>query len=165
MADFGWLAMLAAACGGYVAVHIFCFRIIPAAGLYLSQLVGFVAGLAVLAAGSWYFAGLSVGRWLAELCIYLCFGYCFFHFNNMGETARRVRLAIELHRAPQGLTRAELLVRYGAREIIDRRLARLLESGQIRERQSHYVLGNRSVLVMARIVALFKLVLNMTDSV
>lgn len=164
MTDFWWLAVLAGACGGNVVVHVLCFRIFPKAGQYLSQLAGFVAALAFVVIAGWPVTVGHIGSWLAELCIYFCFSYSYFCLNNMGETSRRVRLAIELSRAPQGLTRDELLARYSAREIVDRRLGRLLKSGQIREQEGRYVLGNQSVLTMARIVGLFKLILNVPDA-
>src|SRR5207248_2028791 len=122
-------------------VHVSWFRLFPTGGMFRAMLAGFLAGSLMLALASWIAADGTIWNQLANAAIYLSFSYVYFHWNNMGETARRIRLVIELQQAAQGLTRAQIAVRYGHREIIDRRLARLLESRQIVERDETYHLG------------------------
>jgi hypothetical protein len=157
--DFSWLGVVIFSCGVNTAVTVICFRLYSSGGMFRALLAGFLAGCAALLAASWVFHGQSVWGHLSNVVVYICFSYVFFHWNNMGETGRRVRLAIELRNAPDGLTRAELVARYGHREIVDRRLGRLIESRQIEEIGSRYHVRNLSVLAMARIIALLKLVL------
>jgi hypothetical protein len=127
--------------------------------MYRTQAIGLLAGLAALLAVS-FLAGTSTSTSIAaNFLIFLSFEYVFFHWNNMGGTARRVRLVRELSEAPAGLTIAELLSRYSAREILDRRLGRMIASGQLIERNGRLYPGNPSVLTVARIVGLLKLIL------
>lgn len=60
----------------------------------------------------------------------MCFAYIFFHFDNMGETARRIRLLWELYEHPTGLSTDGLLERYPSEEAYKRRIDRLLQAGQ-----------------------------------
>lgn len=157
VADFAWLFPLIVACSANIALQIVSMRLFPSRGIFQAMLAGFTMGLVLLLAGQSAFGRrLTLGSQLANLAIYFCFAYSYFHFNNMMETARRVRIAIEFYEARDGLTRNELFSRYGAGEIIDRRLARLMGSGQIHQVGSRYVLGNPSVLAMARIVRVLK---------
>ncbi len=156
------LATLSAAGLINVAAQIGLYRALGGRGRLLkSQVAGAAAGLAVL-----LLAGLagslpsslaaSPWTWTADLLIYLAFCYVYFHWNNMGETARRVRLLRELDEAPEGLSEAELLCRYPADEILERRLTRLIDGGQIVERGGRLVLSGGLVLVSARLVAIAK---------
>lgn len=158
--DLRWIAVVGAACATNIAADVAWFRAFPAGGVFRAMLMGFVSGGVILAALSVGF-GMSSFWWhFLNVAIYACFSYAFFHWNNMGETGRRVRLLIELRAAPEGLTRAELFTRYGHREIIERRLNRMLESRQIREMDGRYRLDNQSFLAMARIVRVFKRLLD-----
>jgi len=113
--------------------------------------IGFAA-LAALGAT----VSLPLADRLVDVLTYACACYVFVHFNNMGETARRVRLVRELAAAPSGLTEPELVARYGAREMIDRRLERLVDSRQIRRDGGRLTIANPSVLWMARLIGLAK---------
>lgn len=72
---------------------------------------------------------------LATLAI-LSFGY--FNFVQMNLSSLRLRIANELFDNPQGVPPATLLDRYGAREIVDQRLARLARGNQIVRRGDRY---------------------------
>jgi hypothetical protein len=143
-----------------MAVQVAVYRLWNTEGrLFRSQMVGAVAGLAVLVALSVSVRGAGAGgadSTTANVLIYLAFCYVYFHWNNMGETARRVRLLRELHDAPQGLTDAELQTRYPAQEIVEHRLRRLIEARQIAERDSRLFLTSTAVLRSARLVGLAK---------
>ncbi len=148
------LAVLVAAGLANMGVQIGLHRVLRGRGrLMRSQVAGAVAGLALL-----LLPGLPgpLGLWAANLLIYGAFCYVYFHWNNMGETARRIRLLRELDAAPDGLSQAELLGRYPAREILERRLTRLIDGGQIVEREGRLALSGRLVLLTARLVALAK---------
>lgn len=156
---FWWLPVVVVACVGDVVAQIAWLRCFPAGGIYRSMVAGFVAGAALLIAGSLVWRARPIGAHLADFGMYVCFAYIYFHWNNMGETGRRVRLLIELANAPAGLTRRQLLARYSAKEIVDRRVSRLLESNQVVASGSRLTLGNPSVLAMTRIIGLVKRIL------
>lgn len=113
---------------------------------------GFAAGAAVCA----LLCGLD-GDLPAALLTYGALGYCYFHFINLGETARRIRIVRELAEAgPAGLTKEEVLARYDARTMVEVRFARLLNNGQVVERDGRFYVGKPAVLFMARTLLVMK---------
>ncbi len=127
------------------------------------MMAGLAAG-AVATAGLTVWAGLAAelsagdlsGAFLANLATYVALGYGYIHFLNLGQTARRVRLLRELVDAGEPLSRAELLKRYSAADIVRVRLARLEEGGQVVRRDGQLFIGKPTVLAMARAVGLVK---------
>lgn len=122
---------------------------------------GFLAGeAAVVAAHAVAGFPAGAGGLAADLASAAFLGYAYFHFVNLGETGRRVRLLRELDAAPDGLTIDELLARYDARRIVDARLGRLLRSGQLVLADGRYRTGRPVMAWMsAAIVFAKKLVL------
>lgn len=122
----------------------------------LTGLVGLALGLASLAVSPRDLAGLGV----AWVLTYLALAYWYvFGFFNLGESARRIRLLVELRAAGErGLTLAEVLAAYNARMIVDARLRRLLAGGQVVERGGRYFIGNPLMLCSAKALVLLKLV-------
>src|SRR3989338_6489355 len=119
--------------------HIFAYRLAPALGAPLTLGIGFLGGFLVFSALQGMVFPLDdpslndFGNGIADLLAYLALAYTYFHFVNMGETARRVRILIEMNRFPDGLDREEIHFLYNAREMIDRRIKRLSDTGQIFE--------------------------------
>jgi hypothetical protein len=139
-----------------VAVQVVASRVRPTFGIYVTQLVGIACALPVFGLLTWAFwdAPGAGGRALANAGIYVCFCYVYFHFNNMGETARRVRLLREMAIAARPLSLAEILERYGASEVLGRRLVRLLDAGQVVQSGDRLFIANRSVSAMVSAVNL-----------
>jgi hypothetical protein len=132
--------------------------------LVASGLAGMVAVAAV--GGAFLVAGPSdvatadrIGAALVWTIAYLALVYAYvFGFFNVGESARRVRLLIELDEVGgQGLTRDELFARYNAGMIVDARLERMIAGGQIEVRAGRYVIRRRAMLVIAKAFVLLKL--------
>jgi uncharacterized membrane protein len=94
-----------------------------------------------------------------NLISYTALGYCYFHFINLGETARRIRILRELYDSTDGLSREEILERYNSREIIRRRIERLLNSGQIVRKNGRFYIGKPFLLFISRIMVLLKVIL------
>ena len=135
-------------------------------GLLKSVLIGFFCGFTVvIAIESAYFAvtELSLLELLGQLTlnsiIYGSLGYCYFHFINLGETARRVRIVRELFEFKNGLTMHELCQRYNSSEIINARLERMMRNKQIVNRGERYYIGKPVMLYIAKAIVLMKLVL------
>lgn len=127
-------------CVGALAVMVFHILLSQRrSGGFLEALVvavalGFCAmlGLQVLVGFVWPLSGFdAAGYFIANLILFGALLYLYVNFVNMGETARRIRILTELRQAPQGLSRQELLKRYNAEEIIDKRLHRLCVTGQV----------------------------------
>ena len=125
------------------------------AGLPLlrSVFAGFAAGFAAVLLVS----GMSV-LLPGDILSYGAFGYCYFHFLTLGETARRIRLVRELYEKPEGLSEEELLARYNSRDILAVRMERLLGNGQIVLRGGRYFTGRPAMLLMARLITFLKVV-------
>jgi len=105
---------------------------------------------------------VSIAHLLGQLCVgmitYCTLSYCYFHFVNLGETARRIRIIRELYDSKNGLTMEEILERYDAGDIIEKRIGRLLNNGQIIYKEGKYFAGNSTMLLMNRAMVLMKLV-------
>lgn len=85
---------------------------------------------------------------LYAFLVYSFIGYIYFHFFNMTETARRIRIMTEL--ATRGPMKADEIVdAYDDSDITDVRIERLLSMGQIREVEGRYRLGGRFLYIVA----------------
>ena len=91
----------------------------------------------------------SLAVWFAT---YLLLAYCYVvGFFNLSESARRIRLLIELHEAPgHAMTLDEILTAYNARMVVEARLRRLVGAGFLVERGGRYWIGHRAGLWIAR---------------
>ena len=74
----------------------------------------------------------------------------------MGETSRRVRISLELANASGGLTYKQILDRYNSDIQVKRRLARLLEAGDIEQSGAAFCLKKRRILAIYYVVYLFR---------
>ncbi len=145
-----------------VALQLALVRARGGAALLRSLLEGFAAGLAATlgaeallgAGGGWGPDRLAFAA--ANALAYGALGFCYFNFVNLGVTARRPRILIELRESPAGLTYAELLHRYDAASMVAARLERLVGSGQVRLRSGRYVIGRPVMLRIAQGIVLLK---------
>jgi hypothetical protein len=157
--SFWALLMATLAVAANMAGQIMAYRLLRAEGkLFKSQVAGTLIGGLVLA---WLLstgpgASFSADVATADALLYAGFCYVYFHWNNMGETARRIRMLRELAAAPEGLTFEEMVERYSAQEILERRLERLSAAGQISETDGRLVLTSGTILLSARLVGLAK---------
>jgi hypothetical protein len=98
-----------------------------------------------------------ISLFIVNLVTFSALGYGYFHFINLGVTARRIRLLIELMESEGGLAYEELLQKYNAREMVDNRLGRLLDSGQVVLTEGKYFIGKPVMLLMAKAMVAMKL--------
>ena len=150
-----------------VFVQILLFKYSSKYKLLRSISSGFIAGMLALCAiecyiilrqatPSWSMASIFT----VNLITYCCLGYCYFHFINLGETARRIRLLRDLYDAPGGLREEDLLSRYNAREVVNIRLTRLLSNNQIILRDSKYYIASPVMLLISKAVFFMKVVIS-----
>lgn len=147
-----------------VLIQILGSRFLPGLGMLKSVILGFITGgLSViltelyLLVGSGMPIGDALGNIVTNLIIYACLGYCYFHFINLGETARRIRILRELYDSKEGLSMEEILKRYNARDIVKIRINRLVNNGQIIFKNNRYYIGKPIMLLMAKIIIRMKL--------
>jgi uncharacterized membrane protein len=149
-----------------VLFQVSSFRLLRGMTLLRSLYTGFAFGLAGMLAIE--LSLLSIMKQPSDdlffsmtvnLISYTALGYCYFHFINLGETARRIRILRELYDSTDGLSREEILERYNSREIIRRRIERLLNSGQIVRKNGRFYIGKPFLLFISRIMVLLKVIL------
>jgi hypothetical protein len=146
-----------------VVLQVLCLRFFSGIGLLRSIYIGFSLGLLLLSylgLCTFFYFNISLlayqGLFLTSLVTYTALGYSYFHFLNLGETARRIRILRELYDAKEGLSYAQLLQRYNTRMIIDVRMKRLIDSHQIDFINGRYYIRDFLVLNFARMVVRMK---------
>lgn len=116
---------------GNTAVFCVCMRlhIRMLAGL----LAGFILGFGMLAV-IFVITPVSVSHdfVITSSALYILLGYCFFHFNNLAVTARRIRILREIY-LKKNMTMPELQKSYNAEGMLVMRINRLRKSAQIAE--------------------------------
>lgn len=148
-------------------IHIFLVRVcglfkkafFRQKGLIVSYLAGFT--LLGLFFYFWVFT-LKIKYWqdifwsgLYLFLIYSLFSYIYFHFFNMSETARRVRILAEIRRT--GLfEKEELTQKYSSSDMVSNRLKRLIALGELRLSGDRYLIGRGVFIFPAKIVFYFR---------
>lgn len=145
-----------------VFVQVAVFRSLRNVGLLRSVFIGFGAGMSVPVLMELLHCHGTLANVecliviFMNLTIYAALSYCYFHFINLGETARRIRILREIYPFADGLAIDEILDRYNAREMVERRMARLLNNNQIICRDGRYYIGSRTMLMTSRIILAMK---------
>ena len=148
-----------------VLFQIGCFRLFPAIGLLRSLSLGFGSGFAgmllieIYADASFLTSAYVSGLTVLNAITYSALGYCYFHFVNLGETARWIRILRELYESGGCLSIEDILKKYNATDILQRRLNRHINNGQIIERDGKYYIGSPVMLTIARVIVAMKLIL------
>jgi len=151
------------AAGADVAVHLLLSHILPRGAQRKAILLAFAVGLAVL--GYLTLIGLqdvfAPGDRLAyaalNLAAYwgLAFGY--FGFVNLNIASLRIRILKELLTSPgQRLDTADLLARYDAKAVLEKRLERLVDGRQLELRNGRYHSGQPVFLTLSRVMDALK---------
>lgn len=162
MANFSGFAPLLVALGAFtlnVVTQVACARLTCMA-LLNTIFLGFAGGYVSLVVFQTLLLPLPWDEQLALLTVntllYGSLGYGYFHFLNLGETARRIRILREFATAGGALSLAALKQRYNASIILEVRLARLLRKKQLREENGRLFIGLPQVLWMSRCLVLLK---------
>ena len=124
-----------------------------------SMIEGFVAGLAALVAIEvflvmWRETSLES---LAISCLvnapaYAALSYCYFGVANLGHTSIRIRLYAEMAASRDGISIQEIERIYNEKAFMEMRLQRLIEGGNIIEKDGRYFVGDRKLLLVANII-------------
>lgn len=83
---------------------------------------------------------------------YLALSYCYYHFVQLGQTSIRIRIYTEIVASGCGLTVEEIAGRYNDSALMRLRLQRLLESGDLVERNRRYFVGRWRFVYISRIL-------------
>lgn len=145
-----------------VFVQVAIFRSARNVGLLRSVFLGFGSGMLFLVLMEFFHRNETISNaeglvmTFTNVTIYSALSYCYFHFINLGETARRIRILREIYPFVNGLTINEILKKYNAREMVERRMARLLNNNQIICRDGKYYIGNKSMLITSKVILMMK---------
>lgn len=149
-----------------VLFQVLGFRYVIISSLLKSLFLGCFFGFIVLISLEFciFLVGVNSGKdslYLAMVNVitYSALSYCYFHFVNLGETARRIRIVRELYKAKNGLSMKELLSIYNAREMVEMRISRLLNSGQIICKNNKYYVGKPVILFISKIIIMMKIII------
>jgi len=162
MPAWGYILMPIAAVFGLAVTHVGLLRLFRAIRPYPAYGFAFLLWLCVELACDFGFAATARDYgWFdygpANVLGYVILAYCYFHFFNLGETGRRMRLILELDSVPEGLSEQELARRYGAKEIMERRIQRLLDGGQMREQNDRFYPLGEALSSIAGVIAALRL--------
>jgi len=89
---------------------------------------------------------------LVNLPTYLALSYCYYSFVQLGQTSIRLRMYSEIASRASGVTIEEMEREYDESALTDMRLRRLIESGDILEKDGRYFIGRRRLLVVVHII-------------
>lgn len=152
-----------------VVVHMICSRVFTGSSAQVvavqSVIVSVVPTMAVEWAASLRFMS-GAGRGVSlcySLIVYAGIASAYFHFFNMSETARRVRILYEIYRAGQ-LPIEKFFTLYRTDGIIKVRLERLVAMKQLGRRREFYVIAGRTLFCAARLVAAWRRLLMVRGS-
>ena len=132
-------------------------RYLARLSLVKSVFFGYGIGLICLLSGELFFLLKEVyalPEFLAVVAtnfvIYSVFGYWYFIFITLLETAIRTRLLIELDKSKEGLSESEILAKYNVREIIEIRITRLVRNKQIIYNEGKYYPRKSGLLLFGK---------------
>lgn len=105
-----------------------------------------------------YMVNKSVSSLVYSFIVYNCLGYCYFHVFNMSETARRIKVLLEIDKG-NSVNITNLNNSYTADLMIKNRLVRLTELKQVRKDNDKYILANRVLWISSLINHSFRRIL------
>jgi len=146
-----------------VITQVLAFRATRGAHYFRSIVQGVLAGLLFLAvfealfeAGAGSFGGLVATTLLVHAPTYLALSYCAYNFIQLGQTSIRIRMYAEIASQPSGVSVEEMKREYNDQAMMQARLRRLIESGDIIEKDGRYFVGRRRLVVISDIIVAAK---------
>ena len=97
---------------------------------------------------------------LVNVPTYMALSYCYFNFVNLGQSSIRIRIYSEIAGSPDGVRIEQIGQEYNEDTLMQMRLQRLIESGDLQERDGYYLIGRKRLAIASKIIfALKKLIL------
>jgi hypothetical protein len=155
-----------AAIAANVITQILVFRLRRGAQFFRSIVEGFLAGAAALALlevisapGSGTLRDYVILALLVNIPIYLAISYCAYNFIQLGQTSIRIRMYSEIAASPGGVNIDEMKREYDDQALVQGRIRRLVESGDVVERDGRYFIGRTRLLHISNILCAIKRIL------
>lgn len=112
---------------------------------------------------STYFLTKKIDIIIYSFIVYNCIGYCYFHIFNMSETARRIKILIEIMQKG-ALSAEDLKLSYNTDLMIKYRLERLIGLKQIiKTNDNKYILSGKILLIGALFMYAWRKILGFND--
>ena len=138
-----------------VLAQIIGFRLTRGLHFWTTIIIGFAAGAAALLVLGLIGPSAGSGRdaeiltWLVNLPAYAALSYCYFNFANLGQASIRIRIYSTIAARKDGITITEITREYNEASMMELRLHRLVESGDIVLRDGRYFPGKRRFVPIA----------------
>lgn len=135
----------------------------PQRTAFHASLAGAVPVFALLGGAVFNSCPFSTGCAVAAaycLVVYSSLAYTYFHFFNMSETARRIRILCEIETAGS-VSIAELTALYKTTDVVTIRLSRLVALHQLREEGGYYSIRGRTLYWAGWAILLWRRILGL----
>ena len=134
--------------------QVFSCKYASTKNLMKSVFIGFAAGFAGFIPCGYLLARNPISQYfyllLTNLITYCCLSFCYFVVIGLGVSLR-FRILDILSRSSAGLSHEQLAREFDANGLFERRLNRLVESGQVSERNGRFHSVNSVFLILARL--------------
>ncbi len=156
-----WYSLLAPvlALAANVVAQVLLVRLRKGAHFLRSVVEGCLAGaglLVVLEGTRLFFQGISLETLALTLLVnapaYLALSYCYFNFVNLGQSSVRIRIYARIAEAPAGLLMEEIAREYNESALLQLRLHRLNESGDMVEKNGVFHTNRRRLVWIAAVI-------------
>jgi len=142
-----------------ILVQVIICRHISSMSLMKSAFIGFFTGLFAVALLETYiffdYKYFSMKEYASLMAVNLAInsilGYWYLIFITISHTALRTRLLMEIHNSDAGLTSDQILQRYNSRDIVKKRIMRLINNKQLICKGDRYFIGRPWVLWYAKL--------------
>lgn len=155
-----------AAMGANVIIQIILVRIRRGTCFLRSIVEGVLAGLIVMIVLEALLI-LRLGASQDEIAVfllvngptYLALSYCYFGLANLGQSSIRIRLFAEIGETPAGVSLQQIAREYDEAVLMQLRIQRLVESGDIVQQGERYVTGRTRLVLLAKLMRALKFVI------
>lgn len=147
------------------AIQVGSFRRARGKHFFASILRGFAGGLLALLVfqaflmGRHPSPGYLAGEILVNISTYAALAYCYYNFVQLGQTSIRLRLYAEIAARAAGMPVEEIAREYSEDGLMEVRVHRLIESGDLVRKGDRYFVGRRRLVHIGRILFAAKLLL------
>ncbi|TAM45947.1 MAG: hypothetical protein EPN55_06950 [Gammaproteobacteria bacterium] len=124
-----------------------------------------LAGVWAVSQAEGWGAADAAGMLAFALIVFNGIAYSYFHFFNMSETARRIRMLIQIQQNGGEMRRENLIGAYTPENMVQARLERLAQMHQVsRSDDGRYRVASRFLITVAYMMEWVKRVLNLRRS-
>jgi uncharacterized membrane protein len=89
---------------------------------------------------------------------YLALSYCYFGLANLGQSSIRIRLFADIGESSAGISLQQIAREYDETVLMKLRIQRLVESGDVLEKNGRYFLGRVRLLLLAKLMRALKFI-------